>query len=295
MIVLMLIFLHLLINFYVIPNLKSRKQKFIGYLVHFILASLSLLIYLLQSISYKLENLFCLLVLPAILVVLFNFLIHLITTVKIKLGGVNSRLYLFIIQEILHIISILVISNWLLDINSMELIKKVLIILDFKKGVTPTISLINIILFLAIMFVLATKITGHVINFIVGNSPSQHNNFDAKHTFGNQWEHDKEKGTHVKNAKITEEFVYSYMIIEKHEVSRSVFIGYMERLLVIVLTIVNAYPAIGFVVAAKSLARFKQLDNRDWAEYFLLGTLISMFLGIIYGIVIKVVLNSFWY
>ena len=34
--------------------------------------------------------------------------------------------------------------------------------------------------------------------------------------------------------------------------------------------------AVGFVVAAKTLARFKQLDDRDFAEYYLLGTLASV-------------------
>ena len=39
--------------------------------------------------------------------------------------------------------------------------------------------------------------------------------------------------------------------------------------------LVNAIAAVGFVIAAKTLARFKQLDDRGFAEYYLLGTLAS--------------------
>ena len=37
----------------------------------------------------------------------------------------------------------------------------------------------------------------------------------------------------------------------------------------------------GFVLAAKSFARFKELDKREFAEYVLIGTLISMILAIV--------------
>jgi len=43
--------------------------------------------------------------------------------------------------------------------------------------------------------------------------------------------------------------------------------------------------AIGFVVAAKTLARFRQLDDRDFAEYYLLGTLASVGVALGSGLV----------
>jgi hypothetical protein len=53
-------------------------------------------------------------------------------------------------------------------------------------------------------------------------------------------------------------------------------IGVLERLLIVGFVLTNATAAIGFVVGAKTLARFKQLDDRDFAEYYLLGTLASV-------------------
>ena len=52
-------------------------------------------------------------------------------------------------------------------------------------------------------------------------------------------------------------------------------IGIIERLLIVTFVLAGAEAAIGLVIAAKTLARFKQLDDRDFAEYYLLGTLAS--------------------
>jgi hypothetical protein len=53
-------------------------------------------------------------------------------------------------------------------------------------------------------------------------------------------------------------------------------IGIIERLLIVTFVLAGAEAAIGLVIAAKTLARFKQLDDRDFAEYYLLGTLASV-------------------
>ncbi|HKG57431.1 MAG TPA: DUF3307 domain-containing protein [Candidatus Limnocylindrales bacterium] len=62
-------------------------------------------------------------------------------------------------------------------------------------------------------------------------------------------------------------------------------IGVLERLLIVVLVMSGATAAIGFVVAAKTLARFRQLDDRDFAEYYLLGTLASVGVALASGVV----------
>lgn len=53
-------------------------------------------------------------------------------------------------------------------------------------------------------------------------------------------------------------------------------IGILERLLIVALLLTGAEAAIGLVIAAKTLARFRLLDDRDFAEYYLLGTLASV-------------------
>jgi hypothetical protein len=60
-------------------------------------------------------------------------------------------------------------------------------------------------------------------------------------------------------------------------------IGVLERVIVCSLVLVGEYAAIGLVVAAKTIARFKQLEDRQFAEYYLLGTLASVSVAILTG------------
>lgn len=54
-------------------------------------------------------------------------------------------------------------------------------------------------------------------------------------------------------------------------------IGYWERLIVFILLINQQFGAIGLVLTAKSVARFKEIEaNQNLAEYYLIGTLMSM-------------------
>jgi hypothetical protein len=62
-------------------------------------------------------------------------------------------------------------------------------------------------------------------------------------------------------------------------------IGIIERLLISALVLAGGMLAIGLVVAAKTLARFKQLDDRDFAEYYLLGTLASVTFAVVTSLV----------
>ena len=60
-------------------------------------------------------------------------------------------------------------------------------------------------------------------------------------------------------------------------------IGALERLLIVALILTGAEAAIGLVIAAKTLARFRQLDDRPFAEYYLLGTLASVSVALVSG------------
>jgi hypothetical protein len=69
-------------------------------------------------------------------------------------------------------------------------------------------------------------------------------------------------------------------------------IGVLERLLIVVFMLAGADAAIGFVVGAKTLARFRLLDDRDFAEYYLLGTLASVGVAILTAIVARAALGA---
>lgn len=56
-------------------------------------------------------------------------------------------------------------------------------------------------------------------------------------------------------------------------------IGILERLLIYILVLEAQFAAIGFILAAKSFTRYKELEKRAFAEYVLVGTLLSALLA----------------
>lgn len=58
------------------------------------------------------------------------------------------------------------------------------------------------------------------------------------------------------------------------------WIGQLERALIFVFVLVGYLEGVGFLVAAKSILRFKETEEQKMAEYVLVGTLLSFFLAI---------------
>jgi hypothetical protein len=74
---------------------------------------------------------------------------------------------------------------------------------------------------------------------------------------------------------------------DKKEYSTGRIIGMLERIMVYFFVLAGQYAAIGFIIAAKGFTRFKDLDKRNFAEYVLVGTLLSSFSAIIVASVVK--------
>lgn len=76
------------------------------------------------------------------------------------------------------------------------------------------------------------------------------------------------------------------------EVARGRAVGALERALALTLVLLGEYSAVGWIIAAKSLARFKQLEDREFAEYFLVGTLASFLLALLVGLGVRILLRQ---
>jgi hypothetical protein len=74
------------------------------------------------------------------------------------------------------------------------------------------------------------------------------------------------------------------------ELRRGKMIGIAERLLIFYFVLTHNLAAIGFVLAAKGFTRFRELDDRDFAEYVLIGTLLSASGAIAVGLLTSLVL-----
>jgi hypothetical protein len=64
------------------------------------------------------------------------------------------------------------------------------------------------------------------------------------------------------------------------------WIGILERLIIFFLVLINQYEAIGLLVAAKSIIRLKEGEQK-MSEYVLVGTLISISIAIITGYIVS--------
>lgn len=65
-------------------------------------------------------------------------------------------------------------------------------------------------------------------------------------------------------------------------------IGTLERWIIIIFFLMSQYSSIGLVLTAKSIARYNKIsENEVFAEYYLLGTLISTILAVVSAILIK--------
>ncbi len=69
-------------------------------------------------------------------------------------------------------------------------------------------------------------------------------------------------------------------------------IGIFERIFVFTFVLTNQYSAISIIFAAKSIARFSELKERNFAEYYLLGTFTSITIALITGIIFKLLLGD---
>jgi len=68
-------------------------------------------------------------------------------------------------------------------------------------------------------------------------------------------------------------------------------VGILERLILLTLVAAESLPALGFILAAKSIARYQELNNRDFAEYYLVGTLASFSLAFFAGLWLRAILK----
>lgn len=280
-----LILAHLIADFYLQTDgmVKEKQKNLRKHLLHHFFTT-TLVLTSFWIFHYGFANIFKNLVFPLAFIMVTHFFIDIIKiklldTIKITNEENMKRLSFFVLDQILHL-GIIILTCMLFFHFKVTKIEGV-----FQEGVK--LGLINSILFILIIVILATSVSGHMIKILLGSLPNQLLTFEGKYAFKN--ERKEAHFTNLGEKGLTEE--YNYTIFSKHDLSRGKLIGYIERLLVLLLTFYSAFPAIGFIVAAKSIARFKQMDDRDWAEYFLLGTLTSMFLGITLGILLKVVLT----
>ena len=284
--VLLLLLAHLVADFWLQTDLmvKNKIKHLKKHLLHHLL-TIGIALVVIWGYHFAFQHIIKYFILPFIFIIITHLLIDLL---KIKLidsipksaTDNMKKLGYFLLDQALHVIMIIISCILFFHMKAPELAASLL-----NLNGTSSLSLPNIVLFMIIIYILATTVSGHIVKYIIGSLPSELANFEGELTLKNQLSAGQENNRPKTENSFTEE--YHYFTYSSPLRSRGKLIGYIERLLVITLTVIGAYPSIAFIIAAKSIARFKQLDDRNWAEYFLLGTLSSIFLGLVLGLVVQ--------
>ena len=64
------------------------------------------------------------------------------------------------------------------------------------------------------------------------------------------------------------------------------YIGWLERFVVLTALVLQSPATVGLILTAKSIARYPELKSVRFAEYFLIGTLLSLSIGIVGGLIL---------
>jgi hypothetical protein len=64
------------------------------------------------------------------------------------------------------------------------------------------------------------------------------------------------------------------------------YIGWVERFLILTSLLLQSPATVGLILTAKSIARYPEFKSKRFAEYFLIGTLLSISIGIVGGLIL---------
>lgn len=286
MIILLLLLSHLIADFWLqTDQMVNDKMKYLWkHSFHHLLVT-GIALAIIWAYKPEFEHITIYFILPLLFIIITHILIDLL---KIKLvDSIKSTktdnmkiLGFFLTDQALHVVIIFITCILFFKMEALQIVADFLSLFG-----TSSLHPANTVIFMIIIFILATSVSGHIVKHIVGSLPSEFANFEGELTLSNKVMNARENFQPKMENSLKEE--YHYFTYSSPPRSRGKLIGYIERLLVIILTVIGAYPSIAFIIAAKSIARFKQLDDRNWAEYFLLGTLSSILLGLVLGLIVK--------
>lgn len=85
------------------------------------------------------------------------------------------------------------------------------------------------------------------------------------------------------------------MAVDVEEYNRGRLIGNLERILLTIVVAAGSYAALAFLVAAKGVVRSEEFEkSREFAEYFLIGSLASVLVALCAGIILRFALIHLW-
>ncbi|SFD02139.1 Protein of unknown function [Bacillus sp. OV322] len=304
MFALMLIIAHLIADYPL--QTKDMKKSWKGLLIHtFIHMGVGFIPAIIYLYTGQSKGMF-----PKVIVCLLiiNLLHCIIDYCKEKLNSiVNTKLkvysgsivcaFIYIFDQVMHCVIIIMTIQFLFEEN-FNCCEKVISIVSLEKGfelnTSTQILLTLIIVLLNIFFVgyligillkpfkadnLVTETVMEVLFKSVDNGSSNYQDFyglNVEDMLNNET-------TDLKDITAQKKITF----IKDSPAKAGMWIGILERNIILILCLINSIASIGFLIAMKALTRFKQFEDKSFAEYYLIGSMLSIVFAMLSGYFIR--------
>ncbi len=252
---------HILGDFYIQTDKVANEKKNSAWymLLHGVLYMIGMYIVLVALTGNFFEGLKI-----AVIIGLSHICVDIIK-VRVDLKIPKYEYVVFLLDQVIHIIFLILICYLFKSSFNVDNYSSLQLIDD--------ISLHKVIVVM-IAGLICSKPTAIFVSLVFKAIPITVEDADSEeHRCNKEEEKESSKSNKKKDAKIVKE--------EQEEIIKiGSWIGILEREIILMLGLLGQYGAIGFVLAAKSLARYKQLEKKAFAEKYLVGTLLSALIAI---------------
>lgn len=277
----LLLIAHLIGDFFLQPVklVEQKKNSIKGLIIHTIIYTLMIaLVLLLFGNIWEIT-----------FWTFFIFISHFaIDYVRIKINKNNEnnniRFYSFVIDQLIHVL-ILVINAFVIE-SDLNVIGMFFYDIEILREIGFN-NIINYSLSILIVLKPSSIFIKYFFDFIFikkeKNFTDEKENSITSYNLIISNENKVEKKIEISQQKVVDN------LKEKNNDSDNIgsLIGILERVIILLLGALGLYGSIALVLTAKSLARFKQLENKKFAEKYLVGTLMSLIIAILALLVIK--------
>lgn len=171
----------------------------------------------------------------------------------------KDNIYVFLLDQVIHILSIIAF------VSGVKLSKFYSLINFIGEDYPKNLEYIDKVIICVIVFIVCTHGIGIFIKkFMIHGEIKDYSNITEKEIILKK---PQDENLGAKNGGFV--------------------IGILERVFILLVVAIGQPAMAGFVLTAKSIARFKKLDDNSFAEYFIIGTFISFIGAIMGGIIIK--------
>lgn len=267
-----------------ISHNKGKIKYLLGHIfIHLSITSLFTISILVFYKSTDISNLFK--IISSILI--FHFVIDFFKEkIKVKINTSSNSYYqsylnagLFLIDQLFHVVGIIIISQFFFNENY-SVLNKVIVLLTSSDNLA--LHLHTQIVLTLIMIVLNIYFVGYLLSFLL--APFKPNNFITETTIEYPL---AVEGLGLKDSNL--ELRQKILFMKDSPAKAGMLIGILERNIIVVLILMNSLSSIGFLIAMKALTRFKQFEDKTFAEYYLIGSMFSIIMALLNGYIIKAI------